>query len=206
MEDAHHRPHDLFLRPREAPPEGYVRPVMTASASREETHARFTALYREHWEYVWRCLRCMWIADKDLPDATQKVFVQVYRQIEHHDPKVPVRAWLFGFARNIVREQRRAHRRKGGLDALPEDDLFADEAPDPAARAERAEALREAAKILGQLTPERREVFIMTERLDMTAAEIGAALGVSPNTISSRLGAARRDVNEIVARHHRRPT
>ena len=96
-------------------------------------------------------------------------------------------------------------RRKGIFDPLPE--VLPDHADVPAERRVAAqEDLRALSDILATLDPELRDVFIMTELLDMTAREIGEALSLPPNTASSRLRRAWEEVERKAALRRRRPT
>ena len=50
------------------------------------------------------------------------------------------------------------------------------------------------------MAPEKREVFFLAELEQMTAPEIGQALGIRLTTVSSRLRAARVELEEALAR------
>jgi RNA polymerase sigma-70 factor (ECF subfamily) len=58
--------------------------------------------------------------------------------------------------------------------------------------------------VLEELGHDSREVFVLAELEGLTAAEIGVALGLSPNTVSSRLRIARKSFDEAVRRHRAR--
>lgn len=158
----------------------------------------FEALYREHFEFVWRLLQRLGVPRRDLEDQLQEVFKVVLVTRGRYDGRTAPRAWLFGIARNVSRTYRRSVRRKGIFDPLP------DVLPDAGAvTAERAASTRQdvgaLARILESLDDDLRDVFIMTEFLDMTAREIGEALGLPPNTVSSRLRRAWAEVERKAA-------
>jgi RNA polymerase sigma-70 factor (ECF subfamily) len=164
----------------------------------------FEALYREHFEFVWRLLARFGVPRRDQEDQVQEVFKVVHVTRERYDGVTAVRAWLFGIAHNVSRSYRRGVRRKGIFDELPE--VLPDHADIPAERRVAAqEDLRALSLTLGALDPDLRDVFIMTELLEMTAREIGEALSLSPNTVSSRLRRAWDEV-ERKAALRRRPT
>ena len=52
-------------------------------------------------------------------------------------------------------------------------------------------------RLLQELDQDSREVFVLAELEEMTAVEIGEVLQLSPNTVSSRLRAARRAFDSV---------
>ena len=56
-------------------------------------------------------------------------------------------------------------------------------------------------RLLGELGPPKREVFVLAELEEMTVPEIAEAIGVPLNTAYSRLRAARHEFNEAFARY-----
>ena len=49
-------------------------------------------------------------------------------------------------------------------------------------------------RALDKLAPDKRQVLLLAEVRQLTAREIGVMINLSPNTVSSRLRAARRDL------------
>lgn len=164
----------------------------------------FEQLYREHFDFVWRALARLGVARHDQEDQLQEVFKIVYQTRARYDGHTSPRAWLFGIARNVTRTWRRSLRRKGLFEPLPEvlPDLDG-VAPERAALMR--EDLRRLSRILEALDPDLRDVYIMTEFLEMTAREIGEALSIPSDTASSRLRRARLEVERRVALLGRRP-
>lgn len=151
------------------------------------------AVYSAHADFVWRSLHRLGVWSADVPDLMQEVFVIVHRRRRDHDPDRPMRPWLFGICVGLVRNYRRkAHRRMERLtDRVPESSRSDD---DPAsaldARRERERGLR----VLSELDPEKRAVFVMFEIEAMSGKAIAEALGVPIGTVHSRLFAARREL------------
>ena len=112
------------------------------------------------------------------------------------------KTWLYGIIRRVISDHRRTLRRKpawsedapGQLESLHD---TRSKAPD--ASAEQAEQVRLLYRLLESLDEEKREVFILAELEGMTMAEIAEALDVNPNTVSSRLRAARQRFEEALA-------
>jgi RNA polymerase sigma-70 factor, ECF subfamily len=151
----------------------------------------FEDVYEELFGFVWRSLRRLGVPEPGLDDAVQDVFVVVHRRLPEFAGRSSLRTWVFGIAHHVASEHRRRERRKGGHEPL--DMAMADSAPGPVELTARAEAVRELDRILATLDEDKRVVFVLAELEQMTAPEIAEALGISPNTVYSRLRAARRD-------------
>lgn len=156
----------------------------------------FAQLYREQFEFVWRMLLHFGVTAVGVEDAVQDVFLVVHRRWGDLHAHVSARAWLYGISRRVAADHRRKrarHERK--LDALPR--LGPGDLERDVAERQLVTALEGA---LAELEPARREVFVLAEIEGMTAREIADALGANPNTVSSRLRAARIHVSEVLAR------
>lgn len=157
----------------------------------------FAQLYREQFEFVWRMLLHFGVPKPGVEDAAQDVFLVVHRRWADLDAHVSARSWLYGIARRVAADHRRKrsrHERK--LEALPRSAASRDLELEVADR-ELIEALEAA---LAELDPTRREVFTLAEIEGMTAREIAEALGTNPNTVASRLRAARAHVSAALTR------
>src|SRR5688572_3092340 len=68
-------------------------------------------LYRDHADFVWKCLRRMGLDSEDSADALHEVFLIVHRREAAFDPtRGTERGWLFGISANVVRAERRKKR------------------------------------------------------------------------------------------------
>jgi RNA polymerase sigma-70 factor (ECF subfamily) len=56
-------------------------------------------------------------------------------------------------------------------------------------------------RLLGELDPLKREVFVLAELEEMTAPEIAEAIGIPLNTAYSRLRVARQEFEDAFARY-----
>jgi len=165
----------------------------------------FGAVYDAHFAFVWRIVRRLGVDDAAVDDVVQDVFLVVHRKLPGFRAESSIRSWLFAIASRVVRDSRRSLKRKpgnlGGQGRAYDDvDLFADPAPSPQERAAAAEAVRTLHAVLDGMSKERREVFILAELEQMTVADIAAAVNSNPNTIYSRLRAARADFERAVIR------
>jgi len=165
----------------------------------------FAAVYEAHFAFVWRTVRRLGIADSAVDDVVQEVFLVVHRQLPHFRGDSSIRSWLFAIASRTARDSRRSLLRKpghlGGRGRVGDDvGLVADGAPSPHEAVAAFEGARRLHAVLDAMTKERREVFILAELEQMTIADIAAAVNANPNTVYSRLRAARADFERSVAR------
>ena len=154
---------------------------------------RFSAVYGAHFRFVWRTLRALGVPAAATDDAAQDVFVVVHRRLGDFDGRAPIRAWLFGIARNVARRHRERAHREPPLHLVGEGRALDD-----------TMQLREAASLverfLDTLDDDQRAVFVLAQLEGLTAPEIAEALGVNPNTVYSRLRTARLKFERAVAR------
>lgn len=184
-----------------------------AGATQAEPHAPpapvFEALYDEHAPFVWRAVRRLGVLEASVADVVQEIFLVVHRRLPEFRERSSVRAWLYAIVVRVVRDYRRSMRRKSPAQLQaggPSDpDALVDTGrPDPHASAERAQGLRLLYEVLGSLDEERREVFVLAELEQLTAPEIGEALGVNVNTVSWRLRTARQEFQAALDRRRAR--
>jgi RNA polymerase sigma-70 factor, ECF subfamily len=161
--------------------------------------ADFEALYREHIRFVWRSVRRLGVDPAFIDDVVQEIFLVVHRRLSEFEGRSSTKTWLYGIARRVIADHRRSLRRKPALAETGAEMGRATEIL-PDASVEQAERVRLLYRVLEQLDDEKREVFILTELEGMTMAEVSEALDVNPNTISSRLRAARQRFEEALER------
>jgi RNA polymerase sigma-70 factor (ECF subfamily) len=170
-------------------------------APRAQVHA-FDDVYREHFPFVWRSAKRLGVSDAALDDVVQEVFVIVHRRLADFEGRSTLRTWLFGIALRVVRDHRRAARRRDPGPPVDPDTLSA--SGGPCHDAETAEAVRLLHTLLDQLDDERREIFVMAELEQMTMPEIADTLGINVNTAYARLRIARQEFEQALARHRAR--
>ena len=158
---------------------------------------RFSAVYGEQFMFVWRTLRALGVPAAAADDAAQDVFVVVHRRLDDYDARAPIRAWLFGIARNVARRHRERAHREPPLQLVGEGRALDDTLQ-----------LREAASLverfLDTLDDDQRAVFVLAQLEGLTAPEIAEALGVNMNTVYSRLRTARLKFERALARQNAR--
>ncbi|KIG19662.1 putative RNA polymerase ECF-subfamily sigma factor [Enhygromyxa salina] len=160
--------------------------------ARDFAPADFEPLYRNNYAFVWRCARRMAVAQDELDDVIQDVFVIAYRRRDRLEPGVEPSTWLFGILRNVVRNRGRGrarHRRR--VDAFAE---HVDLLEQQRRRLQTERLLGDAllTEFLRELDEHQRAVFVLAELEGYTGREIAQTLSINPNTAHSRLRLARR--------------
>jgi RNA polymerase sigma-70 factor, ECF subfamily len=188
-----------------APAERSTEDATTLDPHREEPASdravfEFKALYEEHFAFVWRNLQRFGVRKPELDDAVQDVFIVVHRKLSDFQPKASIRAWIFGIVASVARTHRRTRARKEVTSAAPVDRMGDVKSQDPEALLQCSQAKRTLEAILDSMRSDEREVFIWVELEQMRGPEIAEALGISVNTVYSRLRAARRDFQQGLAR------
>ena len=161
----------------------------------------FDAIYASHFGFLHRAARGFGVSASAVEDVLQDVFLVVHRRLPELRPGGSVRAWVLRILINVVREQRRTYRRKGGHASLSDEGSVVDEvARSPHERVEMAQAAELLESILDGMEEERREVFVLAEIEGVPVQEIAEATGANPNTTHSRLRLARKDYEAAVTR------
>jgi RNA polymerase sigma-70 factor, ECF subfamily len=160
----------------------------------------FEALYQEHFAFVWRTLWRLGVWQASVADAAQDVFLVVHRRhADLHGSEV-ARSWVYGIVVRVARDYRRAQRRKGLPSGLDAEEISDPKAVNPCQQLEQNEAVAVLNRLLDTLDDEKREALVLVELEQMTVPEIAELLGMNPNTIYTRLRAARQDFARALAR------
>jgi RNA polymerase sigma-70 factor (ECF subfamily) len=172
-----------------------VQPRRDVHAQRQERQSavepapNIRALYEAHAAFVCRSLRRLGVAEADLDDALQEVFLVVYQRLASYQECGKARSWLYSICtRTAYAQRRKLLRRREQLSAEPDAGPMA--APQ-LMRVEQREALALGQRLLERLSPEQREVFVLYEVEEMSMAEVAEALGCPLQTAYSRLHKAR---------------
>ena len=167
----------------------------------------FEEVFEQQLQFVWSNLRRLGVEPAQLDDATQDVFVAVHRRLGAFVGG-SMRAWLFQFVVRVAATHRRtahnANKLKGAEALQPERTSGVDNSP-----AEQLEAKQHRDllyRLLGELTEERRAIFVLAELEELPMPEVAEALKLNLNTAYSRLREARRDLTEAALRERAKET
>ncbi len=168
---------------------------MLALVEAEPTVLTVEAIYAAEASFVWRSLRRLGIAQADLPDATQQVFMVVMRRLADFHSDGSIRAWLFGICLRVAADHRKQARTKYEvLTAAPPERSSAAEQQRTVENRQTREQLD---RILDQLDEDKRAVFVLYELEEWTMPEVAAAVGCPLQTAYTRYRAARARVEQI---------
>ena len=155
-----------------------------------EPQMTFQEIYDVGFRFVWRSLRRLGVAEADVQDATQEVFVVVHRRLPEFEGRAKPTTWLFRICLRVARDRRRrAHVRREVAFAEPPE--AADDAPSAAVQVERRQDLALFDAAVAALELDQAAVFTLFELEAMSGHEIAAALEIPLGTVYSRLRLAR---------------
>lgn len=150
------------------------------------------AVVREHTALVERVLLRSGVAERDLPDARQEVFLVVLRKLAGFEHRSLLTTWLYRIAIRVASQyRRRAYHRREALAAEPAEELASD---DTLAALELRDDFALALAALQRMDEAKREVLVLYELEELPMAEVAARLRCPLKTAFSRLYAARREV------------
>lgn len=165
----------------------------------------FDEVYRRFRRPVWRLARRMTDSDEDALDATQEIFLRVWRGLGGFRGEAKLSTWVFQIAWNHLRRHRRRLLGRPAMLVVEghEGDpagRVADDAPDPHRRAAAGELLERVEAALRELPEHWRVVLWLRDGEDLSYEEIAAVLDVPIGTVRSRLARARAALREVALR------
>jgi RNA polymerase sigma-70 factor (ECF subfamily) len=167
----------------------------------------FAELYAEHGARIHRFLRDL-LGDPALAaDATQETFVRAFRQQASFEAGRPVAPWLFGIARNVSLEMRRARFRARAI--IVDSGELDSSACEPRARGcpEREllgrEALRVVSAAVEELSEDRRAMLLLRLDHGLSYDEIASLMGFSVTKVKVEVFRAREVLRQTMAAYER---
>lgn len=162
----------------------------------------FADVFRTHAPYVWRVLRRLGVAERDVEDVAQEVFVVVHRNLAGFQGRSTVRTWIYGICIRVAADwRRRAHVRR---------EVASGEVPDGGEEATQEDAVElrrrraELDAVLDELDDDKRAVVVLFEIEQLPMDEVAAAVGCPVQTAYSRLYKAREQMRSAVRRRRLR--
>ena len=153
-----------------------------------DTSERFRRLFDDHYRALFQyCARRLTVAEAN--DAMADTFVVAWRKIGQVPLGAEARPWLFGVARNVVKNAHRSSRRRERLrvkawsvSGLPPDE--------PEALVVRHAEDEMVVEVIATLSRSDQEILRLHTWEDLTASEIAVVLGVSPQAAHMRINRA----------------
>ena len=154
-------------------------------------------IFDDHARYVWRSLRHLGVAEADLEDVCQEVFVTVHRKLAEFEGRSKVRTWLYGICLRVASDYRRSayvRRERTVSDPLQGRADIAGNQPDV-----RVELRATLAQLLDLLDEDKRAVLVLYEIEGLGMKEVAEIVGCPLQTAYSRLHAARKIITESMS-------
>lgn len=170
------------------------RALLERAAGGDEAAVR--ALYRAHAAKLHRqAARILGPSDPDVEDVVQQAFLAALDGAGRFDGRSSVQTWLFGIVtRRALDSARSRYRRQRFTRFVATFGFQAEHAPAP----DRAfDAGAEAERLLDQLSPLQRTVFVLHDVEGYTFAEISGLIDVGISTLHGRLMAARKRIDAL---------
>jgi len=168
--------------------------------ARSGDRAAFRTIFDRYVGGVRRFLGDLLREDAAADEATQETFVRAFHHLGELREAERLSSWLFGIARHVAQEQRRArHRDERGTDDATGD--LPDRAPSPEGLLLGAESERLLAEALGELSDDRRAALLLRLDHGLGYEAIGATMGWSLPKVKNEIHRARLELRARLAQH-----
>lgn len=153
--------------------------------SQTADRSQFETIWREHRHQVLAyCLRRASSADAE--DACAETFLVVWRRIDEIPPAPKTLLSLYGIARNVLSNQRRAFHRRGRLHTKLTH-LGMTPAADPLHVVVQSAEDRVVSDAVRRLKPVDREIVMLDVWEDLSRAEIAQVMGMTRGAVDQRI-------------------
>ena len=149
-------------------------------------------LYRQYRAEVARNLhRMLGPGRGDLEDVLQEVFIEVFRSIGRFRGDAKLTTWLYRVCVNVALQRLRKRKRRAEVSADDVGERCTDETPER--ELDNRRRLHAVYRILDELSPKKRVVFILHEIEGREPKEIAGIVGAPVLTVRTRLHYARKE-------------
>ena len=154
--------------------------------------------YEAYFELVWRTLRRLGVAEHQVQDAVQDVFLVVHRRWNEFLHDSSVKTWVLGISLRTGKQYNRRAWRITQTQFEFDDTQASTDCPE--FNVEQRQALARLTLALQQLSYEHRSILVLAELEELTVAEAAEALEIPVSTAYKRLRKARRAFEQIWSR------
>jgi RNA polymerase sigma-70 factor (ECF subfamily) len=172
-------------------------PPLSAAAA-QQLERDFALLFKTYSGFVFRVLIRLGIAQSDVDDVAQEVFLGVHRNLARFEGRCSVRTWIYGICHRRAVDYRRRARVRPPLatDGEVEVASLADQEHDLMVAQARASLER----LLAALDDDKRTVFVLFEIEGIPMEEVAEIVECPLQTAYSRLYAARKKLEGALKR------
>lgn len=165
----------------------------------------FEEVYQRFRAPVWRLARRLTGDEEEALEATQEIFLRIWRGLAGFRGEAKLSTWVFQVAWNYLRMAHRRRVQRGRFSSAAEDqapviESVADPAPDPERRAAASQRLQRVEAALASMEEHHRVVLWLRDGEGLSYEDIAAALDVPIGTVRSRLARARASLRRAVDR------
>jgi RNA polymerase sigma-70 factor (ECF subfamily) len=182
-------------------PPGPAQPRVIAARSSSDP-ALLAAVYSEHGPGIRRFLQGLLSDRAAADDALQETFARAFRRMDTLQDPERIAPWLFGIARNVALETRKARRRIGRLldpEAEPREDQEGSDGRTPEAELLGREVAGVAVRALDRLSPDRRAVLMLRVDHGLAYDDIAGLMGWTLGKVKIEIHRAREVLREEIA-------
>jgi RNA polymerase sigma-70 factor (ECF subfamily) len=151
--------------------------------------------YTREFDYLCQTLRRLSVAESEIEDLAQEVFLVLHRNWAGYDASRPIRPYLFGIAFRITSNQRRRIRELPSASVDLED---SSPRPDQVLQAKQTRAV--VLRALDRVPLVRRAILLMHDLDEVPMHDIASELSIPLFTAYSRLRKARKEFERAVRR------
>ncbi len=167
----------------------------------------FTELMEKYQTQVFNIAYGMLSDYEDASDATQEVFIKIYKSIASFKGQSAFTTWVYVICRNVCNDILRKRKKQGmniSLYGDDEDDSgpinnMKSDTPTPEESVEADERQRLVREAIASLKTEYREVIVYSDMQQLSYEEIAKILKCPVGTVRSRLNRARTALRKILA-------
>jgi RNA polymerase sigma-70 factor (ECF subfamily) len=173
----------------------------TDQAAKPGDLAAFEQLMRRHERLVMVTALRLLGNLADAQDASQDVFLRLYRNLGKLDSERAIASWLYRVTVNICHD---VHRKRPALTSVEEAAAVASSGSDPQQKSVDAERRKVLHMSLRTLAEKERAALVLRDLEGLSTEEVARVLGSSEATVRSQISKARVKVKDYVERYFRR--
>lgn len=162
----------------------------------EGDSAAWRELHQRYLPVAGAFLRKLGVTEEELGDATQEVFLQMFRYLSRFRQEATLQTWMYTLC---VSQARALRRRTAALQGLRAVFLLDPRAQPITGQAfSESDALLRVQAALEKLPPKQRETFVLFEMEGQSGREISRILECTEASVWRRLHHARKTVREVL--------
>ncbi|HYC86999.1 MAG TPA: sigma-70 family RNA polymerase sigma factor [Chryseosolibacter sp.] len=165
--------------------------------------AAFATIVDRHEGFVYSLSLRFLASRADAEDATQEVFIRLWKNLSRYRPDVKLSTWLYKITTNVCLDvlrsrKRRSEHRSHSID--PDEPYTHPSGADDQVLGEELKMIL--FEITEKLTPKQKAVFILRDLEGLEVDEVCNVLSLSAGNVKSNLYYARQKVGELVTKYY----